>query len=156
MTPWRRPWATHLVSLPAPLSACLHHGGYKQGWLHGPVITQVPWEGGPTWGLILCAYYLKILNNFLFEFVFCERSSTGHGSMRWELRFWAHLPYLPHPTPPHNEFSATFSPHPATATGDLGRRGKGQQVHLIHGVRGQDPGTSECLHLLHEHPYLWH
>ena len=59
---------------------------------------------------MLCDCSLQILNNFIFEFVFCRWSPSGQWSTCWGLGAWLlwppHLPtmgsllYAPHPTKP--------------------------------------------------------
>lgn len=47
----------------------------------GPMLSRAHTQTGPMLGLILCCHNLEILNNLIFELVFCKWIPTGQLSM---------------------------------------------------------------------------
>lgn len=57
----------------------LPHGDYPETTRGRQDLTSVysPYSEELAWDLVLCAFSLEILNNFILEFVFCKSSLMG-------------------------------------------------------------------------------
>ena len=124
---------------------------HQQGQLRGYTVTQGLTLRRPcVWGLMLCGQCLKILNNFIFEYVFCKGRLMGKGSMRQGIGAQActpstssHLPGVGSQAPiplPSGAPGLVWPPHPCPLAEAWTQiwLGEGFKVTHIH------PTTSQC------------